>query len=99
MDRRTACANGWDLRSRTERISPERAEHDLERGGAVLVRSMLTIARMTREEDRFVLALGREWYERILARAQWVPYLVIGKPEARVSRCARRSPTSGASRP
>jgi len=68
----------------SERISPEWAENDLERGGEVLVPSMLTIARMTRHEDRFVEALGREWYERILAWAQWIPYLVLGKLEARV---------------
>jgi len=68
----------------SERISPEWAENDLEQGGEVLVPSMLTIARMTRHEDRFVDALGREWYERILAWAQWIPYLVLGKLEARV---------------
>jgi SAM-dependent methyltransferase len=62
-----------------EEISPEWAEHDLEQGGSNMTSSMLAIARLRRDRQRFVDAFGDAWYERLLAFEQWAPYLVLGK--------------------
>jgi SAM-dependent methyltransferase len=76
-------AAGFEITGR-DRIGSEWFEHRLEQEPSYLTEDLLHVARLTRDRDRYVQALGPAWYERALGFDRWSLYVVLGKLEPTV---------------
>jgi sarcosine/dimethylglycine N-methyltransferase len=80
---RAVAAAGFRV-SRMEELHGEWREHGEETGPGRTSRQLLHAARLTRDPERYVAALGRGDYESELADALWGIYQMIGKLSPRV---------------
>jgi ubiquinone/menaquinone biosynthesis C-methylase UbiE len=80
---RAVAASGFRV-ARTEELHGEWREHGEETGPGRTSRQLLHAARLTRDPERYVAALGRDTYESELADALWGIYQMIGKLSPRI---------------
>jgi SAM-dependent methyltransferase len=79
----SARAAGWRL-GHVEHVRSQWREFGEESGPGKTSRQLLHVARMLRDPDRYVAAMGRGEYEAALADSLWGVYQMIGKLSFRV---------------
>jgi SAM-dependent methyltransferase len=74
---------GWRV-ERVEHVRSEWREFAEESGAGTTSKQLLHVARLLRDPDRYLAAMGRSGYEGDLGNALWGVYQMIGKLSARV---------------